>query len=907
MKLYAYTLPTVTEKNGWLKIGQTTGSVEDRIKAQLSQAHLKYEIVWQGNGLIGKREITDKEIHRCLISKGFEQDNNSEWFKCFPEDVEATLEALKEQYRKEDKREELSEKFYEELRNWYYWANAELKQGVLTRKPDPDYTIRIIIRLLLVFFLKEKELIPEILFDKKKFDKELKKNEHWYYKAILRNLFFHSLNTPMNNRDTLESSKLLQKCNVIKKHLHKNIPFLNGGIFNEHDGDDFALSNIYFFLDSYWTVAIPELGGYYPVRGIIEILSQYNYTLDETNNSECIDPEFIGKVFESLLACIDADTKETRRKITGSYYTPREIVNYMVNEALNTYLKTASTTNDENTLLRCTVFDPACGSGTFPCTVMNEIMRRIDFKKKLSQLERYKKKLEILRNVIYGVDIQPMAVQITILRLFLSLIQEIKPTKNVKENFGIEPLPNLDYKFVTADLLLGIDKYDLFFNEHLNEFDQILDLKREFFRENNIIEKEKLKNRIKKAENEIARKSKHKGIIALCQWNHSDTIPSSVFDPQWMFGVKLFDIIIGNPPYNVIESKDKKKEKYEEKYTELKSGRINIYQLFFGRAAELLSQKGSVVFIHPKTLLTDKYLSATRKFLLKKFPSFNVINIKTRKTTFSNVIQSVIISQWNKEGTTQDCQISEIATKYDFEKLQYLVKSKDDIVTKEGTLLICPQDKFYTIEKKIRSVPHFFLQFVTGSIEWNKVKKYLSSQPQIDFKRLIYGENIQRFCFAPSDKRIKTSFLSSEIKTPELQQLAVLTQRTTAVEQPYRIIATIIDPSKFDTPIVTENHTNVFLCRNRNTACFILGILNSRLMDLFFRFHNSNTQVSSGELNRLPIIKLPQEKQKTLIKLVEQRLNGNINVEAKINKLVYKLYGLTNEEQALIEKYVSDY
>ncbi|MDR0520807.1 MAG: GIY-YIG nuclease family protein, partial [Planctomycetaceae bacterium] len=436
MNLYAFTVP---EKPGWLKIGQTNGNVHDRIRQQLSTVHLEYNIVWTGTGLIGKREITDRDIHRLLEQRGFKREDRSEWFQCFPEDAEDALNSLKEQYRREDRRKELSDRFYEELRNWYFWANAEAGH--------PEYTVRIIIRLLFLFFLREKEIVPDELFRETWIDENLKENEFRYYKAVLCNLFFHALNAPAERRNEWENKNLMKQPVKVKEQLNK-IPFLNGGIFLEHPGDDFALNDDYFFSETR-TRMLEELGGNYPVKGIIRILSGYKYTLDESDGTELIDPEFIGRMFESLLACIDADSKENRRKITGSYYTPREIVDYMVRECLD-YSITNSGAQDEEqkiqTLLSLKIFDPACGSGAFPCAVMNELMRRLDPEKTLPQTERYKRKLEILRNVIYGADIQPMAVQITVLRLFLSLVQEIRPTKSLKDNFGIEPLPNLDYK-----------------------------------------------------------------------------------------------------------------------------------------------------------------------------------------------------------------------------------------------------------------------------------------------------------------------------------------------------------------------------------------------------------------------------------------------------------------------------
>ncbi|GHT14893.1 hypothetical protein FACS1894170_12260 [Planctomycetales bacterium] len=633
-------------------------------------------------------------------------------------------------------------------------------------------------------------------------------------------------------------------------------------------------------------------------------------------NAKIVDPEFIGKVFESLLACLDSDSKESRRKITGSFYTPREIVSYMVNESLDEYLKT----NDD--LLQCKILDPACGSGAFPCGVMNEIMFRIDPNKELSQMERYRKKLDILRNIIYGVDIQPMAVQIAILRLFLSLIQEIVPDKK-KDNFGIEPLPNLETKFVCANTLIGL-KYEkqgqLQAPVVKQTVKQLQETRSQYFTATAVSEKERLKKYDEtlretlsiamEADGEFG----HDTALRLAQWNPYDQTKSAdFFDPMWMFGIEKFDIVIGNPPYDVIENKNSMKADYNKHFPHLKSGRLNIYQCFFGKGTELLSTQGILAFIHPKALLADAYLAATREYLLKEYPSFTIVNIVNRRSTFSSVLQSVIVSQWTKGLQTPGCRIGNVTAKNDLKKMQYLVKAKKDIVTKHGTLLISNNAGIYKLEKKIRNVKSITLHFVTGCTEWNKIKDHLSDKPKKDAKRFIYGENIQRFYFAPSNKRISTSFIDDKVNVPTVQQLAILTQRTTAIEQPYRIIATIFDPENSDIPIVAENHTNVFSfplvtengtnvweCKDKGKAYYILGILNSRLMDFYFRLHNSNTHVSSGELNRLPIIDVSAAKQRSLAALVERRLNGE-DVDEKIDALVYKLYALTAEEIAIVE------
>jgi hypothetical protein len=346
MKLYAYTTPDIPKNAGYLKIGETHGNVEQRVKQQIHEQNISKIIVWH-DAVFTDRTGIDKMLHRSLKEQGFhvqqftESGKDTELVKCTVADIIKAFAILKEQlYQDELKRQELGEKFYLEIRNWYYWTTEN-------NPIDPEYALRLVVRLLFCYFLHDKGLMPKELFDEHFVKEHLKENEEYRYShAVLRNVFFHCLNTPIPDRKkTIEHENLIKKnhVNLIKEQYDK-IPFLNGGIFDEHEGDKIPLGNRYFF-DEEETHHLSELGGKYKIAGIIRILSQYQYKLtlddllDREEYVETVDPEFIGKVFESLLACIDADSKESRRKITGSFYTPREVVDYMVNEALDAYLE----------------------------------------------------------------------------------------------------------------------------------------------------------------------------------------------------------------------------------------------------------------------------------------------------------------------------------------------------------------------------------------------------------------------------------------------------------------------------------------------------------------------------------------------------------------------------------------
>lgn len=181
-----------------------------------------------------------------------------------------------------------------------------------------------------------------------------------------------------------------------------------------------------------------------------------------------LTPNFWEKYLKIFWGAYNPETKESARKDSGSFYTPREIVNYMVNESLITYLKNTIDSSEEaeirsfvhigdtsafsnvqkkkiiDALKTVKILDPACGSGAFPMGILNKLVELIaGIEGNLPPKEVYNLKLELIENCIYGIDIQNIAVQISKLRFFISLICDQQPTDNISENYGFAPLPNL--------------------------------------------------------------------------------------------------------------------------------------------------------------------------------------------------------------------------------------------------------------------------------------------------------------------------------------------------------------------------------------------------------------------------------------------------------------------------------
>src|SRR5258706_736984 len=464
---------------------------------------------------------------------------------------------------------ELNKKFYKEIANWYFWAVKTVKFPEDAEKDQATRNatgvIRLITRLIFVWFIKEKGLVHEDLFDERRLNEILNSidpKESTYYKAILQNLFFATLNTEMGagrefrreNAKGQDPDYLMSNFYRYKRYfknsdnalkLFAGIPFLNGGLFecldkeivkgnvvrvdgfSDRDDNPLQVPNSLFFGTEH-PIDLNEIydtkNKKYKVRGLIHILNSYKFTIEENTPIEeaiALDPELLGKVFENLLAAYNPETGTTARKQTGSFYTPREIVNYMVDEALIAYLESAlnedegQRTKDKDRLRQLLayttdlpqfneaektqliaaidtvkVLDPAAGSGAFPMGVLHKLVlllgkldpnnerwkqRQLDKAYEMSSTQAreaaiqsteevfannhddYGRKLYLIENCIYGVDIQPIAVQIAKMRFFISLIVDQK-IDDTQPNRGVRPLPNLETKFVAANTLIGVNR-----------------------------------------------------------------------------------------------------------------------------------------------------------------------------------------------------------------------------------------------------------------------------------------------------------------------------------------------------------------------------------------------------------------------------------------------------------------
>lgn len=958
--------------------------------------------------------------------------------------------------------EVLTKEFYQELSDWYAWAIKIIRfpNNIDDKDDDAKFNnegaIRLITRLIFVWFLKQRHLIPEEFFDERYIADNLiegfnphamvdlfsKSNESKYYKAILQNLFFAMLNSPItpeggkelserhfrNGRGDYDNNKLMRYESYFKNPqlfvdlANRTVPFLNGGLFDCLDDKDHGM-----YYDGFSdresvknSLIIPDylffgeevgknidLSEWYgdkkkkkvSARGIIDILKRYNFTVEENtpfDKEVSLDPELLGKVFENLLASFNPETQTTARKQTGSFYTPREIVQYMVDESLVAHLK--RTVGEElepqyrqlmqysdddveltaeqrksimQSLYNCKILDPACGSGAFPMGILQQmvhILNRIDpdnsgwkemmlqkaldetseayrnsssdeRKELITDIERsfdesinrpdYARKLYLIENCIYGVDIQPIAIQISKLRFFISLVVDQNTNADPTDNFGVRPLPNLEAKFVAANTLIGLVKKDasLFDSAEIKAKENELKIaKHKIFGAKTVRTKRKYKNIVNDLRQEIADMLYANGAVGndearqLASWDMFDQNASSpFFDPEWMFDVKAgFDIVIGNPPYVQLQSNNKELAKlYAHSKYETYFSTGDVYCLFFEKAYNILCNKGILAYINPNTWLQSLTFSPFRQYITSHF-EWNRIMITPK--VFDAVVDTHCVV-FQKNCILTKCLI------FMFSKGQqvYLHSiQRERIKSKNGSSInIIYDDTQMAIIDKIFSNSQTFITYFnvyngvkpfekgkgippqTSEIMKNKPYVYEGTKPDNSWTPLLRGSLIQKYMVTWSENYwIQYGRWLAAPRQPEIFEYP---NKIVIRQTGDTIIATIID-NKF----VCRDNLHLCLPKNEKIELrYILGLLNSKLMDFVYTYINPEkgevlAQVKKNHVESLPII-YDDIRNPMLLDLVNRVLTEKVKgydtteLESRIDKIVFHIYNLTYDEVLIVD------
>lgn len=752
----------------------------------------------------------------------------------------------------------LNTKFYKELANWFFWSVKQVTFPAAATETDQKKrdeqnqiaVIRLLTRLIFVWFIKEKGIVADAFFEPNDLktlmneDVATHRDSSTYYKAILQNLFFATLNTEKTNDRKwrtkgagggLDGQYLVHTAFRFRDafrdpdkalKMFQDVPFLNGGLFecldrevstrdlernpdlkrrlvkegshqviridgfSERTDNPLKVPNKIFFAKAEKVDLNEEYdtkGKTYEADGLIELFARYKFTVEENTPVEeevALDPELLGKVFENLLASYNADTRTTARKKSGSFYTPREVVDYMVDEALVAYFEShvadrptdpdhrkpvtqmldmampgefdltgtsqtkaaAANSADLGPRLRnllsftqtgnpfsnaetdalisaidnLKALDPACGSGAFPMGLLQKlihVLHRLDpdnsrwkaqnrrpvedrlaaakrapdpsrreseieeAEAALAKLDRdfsdanrpdYARKLYLIDKCLFGVDIQPIAVQIAKLRFFISLVVSQKIDRN-EPNLNITALPNLETRLVAANSLIPIERPaigDLFRNDKIAEKEaELRGVNARYFSARTVKTKRARRDDIARLRDELGELLKSdRGVPEddarkMAAWDPFDQNSAApFFDPEWMYALPTkFDLVIGNPPYVRQEAIKDQKPLLEKHYGGKDrfgnpqgsySGTADLLIYFIQRGIDLLNPGGAFAYITSNKWYRAKYGANLRAWLNRNVELRRIIDFGDAEV-FDAVAYPTIIVATRRSSAVQ--------------------------------------------------------------------------------------------------------------------------------------------------------------------------------------------------------------------------------------------------------------
>ena len=817
----------------------------------------------------------------------------------------------------------LSKEFFDEYHRHYDIIINELKRQGFEGATIHDYVKKMMGRIVFLHFLQKKGwLNGNLAFLRDLFF--FSPHQGDFLEQVLEPLFFGIFNTENANREQLFKTKgwdmgLLEDW--------KELPYLNGGLFERDAVDE-------------QNITLPAS----LFEDLFTFMASYNFTVDENDPDDAevgVDPEMLGKIFESLLE---------DNKAKGAFYTPKEIVRYMCKESLIAYLATqidkSQSERKEKTdssdgsgcdnsirsfveshemqpelepyrdalksaLREVKICDPAIGSGAFPMGLLNELWRCREAIEETSSRVELKK--EIIENNIYGVDIEKGAIDIARLRFWLSIVVDAEKP---------EPLPNFDYKFMQGNsliesyngfdlsrissrlrggqsksmqLVLGIDSHTS--RQNLQR------LLREYFSVTDHQQKANMRQAINEEVKTLIRESIGGTPTSLAKLEKIDCSANQEFFlwHTWfkdIFDKGGFDIVIGNPPYiRRTELPEDAKEQYEKDY---KSAvlQYDIYLLFIEFGLSICKNYSQLCFINPIRFFSSDYGKGCRPIIIKDNYLWRVIDVSQIEVFKNAMTYPCVLHIQKKECkdydisfyTPQSLQVVNNVLKLDCKHLfkRNIVNDPScRIIVSEGHSIIQKIDKcskpIETWFNVARGLPNNKVDY-----EGNKYKALKSTM-------------VKKYRINDSYKTIDTDYSAAFVNEMIILPRTVLYLQATLKEK----------------EIVLLDRIYYLTQKSSVNTLYILGVINAKVTNYWFEHYYSTTKVSGGyfdlngtQIKSIPIPRATKQQQEQIANIVVEILQAkekNINddtskLEKEIDQQVYALYNLTPEEIAVIEQ-----
>ncbi len=888
--------------------------------------------------------------------------------------------------------EPVTKEFFENYRNLFLQLNESLES--IVRKDNEvrkdfkeknvdsvDFAKKLLGQIIFLYFLQKKGWFGvkrggDWGTGPKQFLRELFDKKHAKYKNffddILEPLFYEALS--------------LEHADDYYSHFACRIPFLNGGLFDPINNYDWVNADVLLPNEMFSNKNITKEGDV--GNGILDVFDRYNFTVKEDEPLEkevAVDPEMLGKVFENLLEVKD-------RKSKGTYYTPREIVHYMCQESLSNYLASQLdgkvckedierliklgeeiVENDrlvasggqgkksryyfglgekvrvhakeiDNKLKSIRICDPAVGSGAFPVGMMNEIVRaRNVLSVYINDKETrtaYNFKRHAIQNCLYGVDIDPGAVEIAKLRLWLSLVIDEEERKTV------QPLPNLDYKIVQGDSLSNMN-IDIFNNDQFNELNK---LKLDYFNETSSRKKQNLRQKIDGFIDVFTDRGKHFDFAAYF---------SEIFSKN-----EGFDVVIANPPY-ISHDKIKGKNRIAKLYKTYEPF-ADIYCYFMEVALKIQNSRGIICYITSNSYIKSEYGKPLRGLIKEKCFIRSIINIQNYQAFESAIVNiAILIAQNNKSKNINDSII--VNNAYDSNR-----DSFDNFVTHNK--IIRAQDYFgtepwYLIDKnthnlkiKIEKAGRTLAErgtkirlgiatgansvFVIDETKKNELIKKDHKNKNI-IKQILRGRDIYRYGLKFNNRYIVLAANGINIKDkyPIIYEYLNLQgdkfkKRSTKGDNWYNLRSTAFLNDFQEEKIIWMELTdcgrfalckdNIYLLNsayflippNKISSKYLLAILNSKVIGFYLKLIAETSGMGVARwikthVKEFPIPDIPEDEKVKIHGIVDKiitvKKESNManemvrEYEDLINSYVYKLYNLDDDEIKIIESYTACY
>ena len=793
---------------------------------------------------------------------------------------------------------------------------------------------------------------------------EYSSNKKNFFNDFLEYFFYEGLNKKNEN-------------NYVKS-IKSKVPYIGGGLFEYHEEYDWKNENL----------KIPNnVFSNTELNGILDIFDLYNFTVDENADFDIeisIDPEMLGNVFENLLP-------ENLRKERGTFYTPKYVVENICKETLFDFLnyetkfflkedvlksfifdkefETPSIPNLkkyaqelDNLLLKVKICDPAVGSGAFAVKIMNLI---VELRIKLNNLTGrvYKKssyyfKRDCIQNSIYGVDIDDYAVEITKLRLWLSLIED------KIDYIDIEPLPNLDFKIVQGNSLLeeynGINigssifvkknkNLDLFSNNDLIEkliknlailqntyFKTISYSKKRLLKKeiellmmnilSNVLNEEKLSNLDLKKNNEDLKNIFSSRFKRNC-------FPWGIFFADVFYNNKGFDIIIGNPPYVDSEEMVRSDKKLRDKYTNIyqsAEGNWDLFVIFCELGFNLLKENGVISFIVKNTLVASTYTKKLReKFLklnVKEIIDYSTVDVFKEADVYPMIFraQNSIEQDDHVKMTVMD-KIDKIHNQNLIEKKFFYKNIIWDYYFSDPSI--------FKIIKKLLLNNTYGDPYVSKILsactvdEAYKIKKILEedSEDKKNFYKLTNSGTLEPFFSTwgvDSTQYIKDQYKYPVVNIKKLEKISELRSNITIskkliIANMTRGIECFYDhKAKF---LAGKSTTVILPGKGKYSLEIMAAFLNSDITNFFVLIYFNSLKMQGGAINfgpkqigQIPIPKKIkfEEKISKLVKDIVTIKSKNIRSEIdkkmiEINNLIFKNFNLNQNEIVIIKNYLN--